>query len=204
MSRATGPAQQGEVLQGLMDAGYPTEAAHLAARLGVDDPSQVLTVSGDRPAETVIVYSREAARLRLERELTELGYDRVTRRGDRARYEASGSIMPVVDVYTGGRVDVQRWGVVRRSVDGRVSLGRSGVTFGSDGFSLDNVISARKLRGRRTRVLSILQPAIQGWRRTVALEAFDSTLDRLHRSLRSLWVEGVDVEESASVVLTVP
>lgn len=204
------PTVAAAAVEGLVEAGRPLEAvamgraaltafedAELEARLddlaapfGGEAPSR-----SRRPAEyrrvadadlEVVVYSPERARRALESRLADLGWTRVQVVPGGMRYRHTRPVQPWIDVFDDGEVVVQERGLVK------------GAELPSDIPNLPPdqkmipVISARKLRPDRVRLMEDVWYEVTVWRQALVQETFQREVDTaLAGRLTALWEQGV-------------
>ncbi len=197
----------------LVESGRPLEAVALARerQLHLDDPrlaQRIATLDqpfdGEeevrvrRPAEfrtledgteEVIVYSPERARQQLENRLSELGWTNAKPIGGGIRYRTDKPVQPWVEIYDDGRVVVQKKGLVKTP---------QGTT--RPGQSMIPVISERKLRRKRTKLMEDIWFEVTAWRQARIRVAFQEQLgERLPDQLTAVWEEGVPMYGEGSL-----
>ncbi|MEZ4323230.1 MAG: hypothetical protein R3F61_37545 [Myxococcota bacterium] len=217
-------------LEGLVEVGHPLEAveAGLAALERFDDPALAERIARlrapfepppgprarpseirvlDDGTEEVIVYSPARARHELDARLAELGWMPAETVPGGMRYRTQTPVRPFVDVFDDGRVEVQESGVVTLpSAPSGLRVGRTGTRLGTvpsgdyGGVSVSEVISARKLRPDRIRLMEDIWPEVTRWRQARARQQFATHLDEhLPDALQALWDEGVPMYGAGSL-----
>lgn len=127
--------------------------------------------------EEVVVYSPERARLEVVRRLESLGWTDVKAIDGGYRYRTDDTVQPWIEIYDDGRVNVQKSGFVK-------------VKSNSLATPIP-IISARKLRGRRTELMEEVWLEVTTWRQALTRVRFRAQLDEvLPDQLTALWTRG--------------
>ncbi|MCB9677603.1 MAG: hypothetical protein H6737_21025 [Alphaproteobacteria bacterium] len=204
-------------LEGLVEAGHPLEARELGL-LAVDqngDGALAEVVAGlrspyepppppreRRPAEyrvledgttEIVVYSPGRAREALTSRLAEIGYGHAEPIRGGTRYHSDTPVRPYVDILDDGTVHVQESGAV--SLAGPpppgIKLGNTGARLWGPILSVSEVISARKLRPDRVRVMEEIWLEVTEWRQAMTRQTFAGALgEALPDRLQALWDDG--------------
>jgi hypothetical protein len=197
----------------LVEAGRPLEAVALARerQLHLDDPRLAERIGTlDRPfddeeeirirrpaefrtledgTEEVIVYSPEKARKQLENRLAQLGWTEAKPIGGGVRYKTDKPVQPWVEIYDDGRVVVQKKGFVG-TPQGTLQPGQSMIP----------VVSERKLRKKRTKLMEDIWYEVTEWRQARIRVAFQEQLgERLPDQLTAVWEDGVPMYGEGSL-----
>lgn len=137
--------------------------------------------------EEVVVYSPARARQELENRLLDLGWTETKEKNGSKRFRSPKPVQPYVDIFPGGEVFVQKKGLVKTTepVPGQ-------------GTPIP-VISERKLRKKRVRLMEDIAPQVWRWQQAIAREVFQEQLNQtLPDALTALWERGVPIEGSGT------
>ena len=154
----------------------------------------------DDGTEEITVYSPTRARQALTKRLHDLGWTEESQVAGGTRYRSLATVKPWVIIYDDGRVKVQERGTVNTTKRKNTArLGYSGIDLGEapngkyGGVTLgSNVISKRKLRAKRAKLMEDIWLEVSTWRqardRIVVQNQLDATLPT---QLTNLWNDGV-------------
>lgn len=148
----------------------------------------------DEVSEVVVVVAKDSdARLQaLVDRMTELGYSEPNelRNGDLV-FSSPYVSRPAVTLHPDGSFDVQRSGMVLIKATPGASSGGS-TTGVPDAPLIPRIISERKLRGYRDRLMNEIRPDLVAWREALCTEGFeDRLLVEVPAVLDRVWRDGV-------------
>lgn len=189
-----------ELVLSLRDAGRPQEAVRVGRASKVDSPRlralvdtieapfvERVEVRPQRPSEVrtladgteeIVVYSPGRAKAAVLKRLEVLGYTAAEEVDGGVRYRSERPVSPYVDVFDDGRVEVQEKGWVKPAPV-------------APGQTMIPVISERKLRPDRIRVMESIAYEVTAWQQALRLETFQQEVDeRLPDRLTALWERG--------------
>lgn len=133
--------------------------------------------------EEVVVYSPARARQELENRLIQLGWTEVKEKKGRKRFRSPKPVQPFVDIFDGGVVFVQKSGLVKTTEPQP-----------GQGTPIP-VISERKLRKKRVRLMEDIAPQVWAWQQAITRETFQEKLNQsLPDALTLLWEHGQTLE----------
>jgi hypothetical protein len=180
-----------EAVEATRDPRLLERARGLAESLEVDDAldgvlrSAPLPPPADEATEEIVVVAEDSdARLaRIVERLSELGYgEPVKRRNGRLHFPHQGLHRPWVTLHPDGRVDVQE--------DGRVLVKK--YPWLEDSPMEWRIISKRKLKERRARVLEAIRGEVAEWRDMLCQEGLEERLlTEIPSVLDGIWHDGI-------------